>query len=231
MKIITIVWLVLAILLVVLNHAGNYWLGYSETPTALAVTNRFFGLLVEIALFLLFIIPALWTELTGRQRLWSYAGLLGFWPLVILTFYLLQALANPAGDLIAHGLRDRVLRDVSPDQLRHFAKEVKEGEFLKDADLLNALDTSGLTARQQTLFAQMQAKYPFMHWLDDGDQLRGPSLLNCGQDDVVEFEWAVKNRGRWGCSISIDGAKNETIPFPNATILRVSDDIYFYYRM
>ena len=32
------------------------------------------------------------------------------------------------------------------------------------------------------------------------------------------------------CFISIDGAKNETIPFPNAKILRVSDDIYFYFR-
>jgi hypothetical protein len=230
MKIITIVWLVLATLLVVLNHAGNYWLGYSETPTALAVTNRFFGLLMEIALFLLFVIPALWTELARKQRLWSYVGLLGFWPLVILTFYLVQTFAKPAGELIAQGLRDRVMRDVTLDELRHFAKEVNDAGFLKVEDLVNPLDISPLTSQQRDGFAKLGAKYPFMHWLDDGDQLRGPSLLNCGQDDVVEFEWAVKNRGHWGCSISIDGAKSETIPFPDAKILRVSDDIYFYYR-
>jgi len=230
MKIITIVWLVLASLLVVLNHVGNYWLGYSESPTALAVTNRFFGLLAEIVLFLLFIIPALWTELTGKQRFWSYVGLLGFWPLVILTFYLVQALAKPAGDLIAQGLRDRVTRDVPLDDLRHFAKEVNDAGFLKEEDLVNPLDISPLTKQQKDLFAGLVAKYPFMHWLDDGQQLRGPSLLNCGHDEVVDFEWTVENRGHWGCSISIDGAKNEINSFPDAIILRASDDIYFYYR-
>jgi hypothetical protein len=75
------------------------------------------------------------------------------------------------------------------------------------------------------------AKYPFMHWLDNGDQLRGPSLLNYGEEGTVDFEWGFENRGHWGCSISVDGAKNDTIPFPHANILRASDDIYFYYRL
>ena len=230
MKIVAVVWLVLAAFLVVVNHAGNYLLGYLETPAALAITDRFFGLLAEFVLFLLFIIPALISELAQKGRLWSFIGLLGFWPVVIVTFLLLQTFAKPPGDLMVQGLRDRVMRDFSLDDLRQFAKQVRDGEFLKDEDLVNPLNLSGLTFQQKQLFAQLIAKYPFMRWMDDGDKLDGPCLLNYGQEGVVEFEWGIENRGHWGCSISIDGAKNEGIPVPDAKIIRVSDDIYFYYH-
>ncbi len=65
-----------------------------------------------------------------------------------------------------------------------------------------------------------------MRWLDDGRILTGPSILNQGDDNIVMFEWGGPF-GHWGCSISVDGKKND--PYPAIMpVLRASDDIYFY---
>ena len=230
MKVITIVWLVLAALLVVLNRAAHYWLGYSETPEAFALSDRFFAIMAEFGLFLLLIIPALGTELAKKGRLWSYIGLLGFWPVVIGTFFVVQTFAKSGGELIAQGLRDRVMHELSLDDLRRFAKEVHQARLLHDQDLVSQADTTGLDPEQRYALGQLVTKYPFMHWLFDDDQWYGAALLDHGQDGVVDFQWGGGNRGHWGCSISIDGAKNEPLTGPPPKILRVSDDIYFFFR-
>jgi hypothetical protein len=230
MKIITIVWLVLGALLVVLHRVAHYWLGYAESPAAFAVTDPFFGVMAEFVLFLLFIFPAIGTELAKKGRAWSFIGLLGFWPVVLLTFFLVQTFAIPGGEVTMRGLRDRVMDDYSLDDLRHFAKDVNDGEILKDEDLVSQSETSGLTDSQRAALAQLVSKYPLMHWLDDDEKWFGPSLLDYGQDNVVAFEWGGDNRGRWGCSISVDGSKNEPVYGSPMKVLRVSDDIYFYFR-
>lgn len=228
MKFLTIPWVVLAALVVIQNHASSYYLGYWETPTWLALSNKLFGLMAVIVIFMLFILQALWCELVKKKRFWSYIGLLVFWPVVLVTFW--AGKASPEGGLIAHGLRDRVMRDVPLEQLREFAKEVEAAGLVKTEDLVNPADTSALKHEQKVELVKLVEKYPFMKWLNDGDRLLGPNLLDYGNPGIVNFEWAVQNRGHWGCSISVAGGKNEDIPFPDAKIYRVSDDIYFYYR-
>ena len=230
MKVISIVSLVLAALLVIGNRAAHYWLGYSEIPAAFALSDRFFGVMAEFALFMLLIIPALWTEFAKKGRLWSYVGLLGFWPVVIVTFLLIRVATPSGGELTMRGLRDRIMHDYTLDDLRRFAREVDEAGLLKDEDLVNQADTSGFTPQLRYALTQLAEKYSFMRWLEDDEQWFGPSLLNHAQDGVVDFEWGGGNRGHWGCSISINGSKNEPVSGPPAKILRVSDDIYFFFR-
>lgn len=230
MKIVTIAWLVLAALIVVLHHAAFYGLGYFETPAFFAFTDRFFAVMTEFALFLLFLIPAAISDLAKKGRLWSVIGLAGFWPVVIVTFLIVGRVAPARDDLVVRGLRDRVMRDFKPEELHRFARDVDASGLLVDQDLVNEGDTSGFTAAQRTALQRLDKAYAFMHWLNDGDQWHGPSITNYAQPGVVDFEWGGGQRGRWGCSVSIDGKRNDPPPDPPANILRVSDDIYFYFR-
>jgi hypothetical protein len=230
MKIVTIVWLVLAALLVILHRAAHYWLGYSETTAAFAVSDRFFGILAEFALFLVFIVPAAVSDLAKKGRLWSVIGLAGFWPVVLATYLLLNLIAPSDGKLIAMGLRDRVMGELKPVDLHQFANDVTAAKLLDNEDLINEADTSDLTKEQRLLLFDLDQKYAFMHWLNDGDEWHGPSITNYAQTGVIDFEWGGGSRGRWGCSISVDGGKNEPPSEIPGEIVRVSDDIYFYYR-
>jgi hypothetical protein len=230
MKVVSIVWLVLAALLVVLHRAAHYWLGYSETTVAFAITDRFFGILAEVALFVLFLIPAAISDLRKKGRLWSVVGLAGFWPVVLVTYFLVHVAMPSGGKLIAMGLRDRVLRDFQPADLHFFANDVAAAQFLVNEDLVNEADMSDLTREQRGLMLDLDKRYDFMHWLNDGDQWHGPSITNYAQPGVVDFEWGGGKRGRWGCSISIDGGKNEPPAEIPGEIVRASDDIYFYFR-
>jgi len=231
MKTSSIVCLALAGFLVVFNHLSNYWLGYSESKMAFAATDPILGLLVEIGLFACLFCLVMFS-LSRKPRSWLPLGsLFAFWPIVILTFVLTKTCFGLPGSLIAHGLRDRVMHDYTLEDLRHFARDVSQGISFKSSTgfgkWINHGDTSELTETEKRLYAQLKEKYSFLHWMDNEKGSGGPSILNQGDDGIVNFEWGGP-LGHWGCSVSINGAKNEPVPDPDTTIFRVSDDIYFY---
>lgn len=228
MKIACIFCLILAIVLVVLNHSAEYWLGYSESQRALLAADPIIGLMLESALFLILFILALSTIFLKKHRLWLLSTVAIFWPLVILTVMLTRHVLEPGGSLIMRGLHDRVMHDYTLADLRHFAKDVNEAGLIK-IDWINHGDVSAMGDAQKKTFAQLRKKYPFMIWMDDGRILHGPSLLNYGQEGVVDFEWGGALTGHWGCSISIDGSKNDPSLLNPAFVIRVSDDIYFFF--
>jgi len=120
------------------------------------------------------------------------------------------------------------MHDYTLNDLRQFAKDVDQARLIK-VGWINHGDLSYLTDDQKAVFYILQKKYPFMLWMNDGRILHGPSIANFGDDNIVNFEWGGALPGHWGCSISIDGSKNEPEPDPDRTLLRVSDDIYFYF--
>ena len=231
MKIASIACLVLASLLVVLNHLANYWLGYSETPRADFAADPVFGLFImEFPLFLILIILAIITLFLKKHRLWLLAVLISFWPLVILIGFLTQTFCSTESSLILRGLHDRIMHDYTLDDLRHFASDVDQSGILKSGQgygYVNHGEFSHLTPQQREAFEQLRKKYPFMRWMDDGRIMHGPSIY--GEKGVVDFEWGGALSGHRGCSISINGSKNEPYLDPQVVTLRLSDDIYLYF--
>ena len=225
MKTACIACLVLGSLLVVLNHLANYWCGYSETLGALDAVDPILGLLAESVLFVILIILFIVTLFLKRHRVWLLIGLVIFWPVVILTGFVTQTFCGTSSSLVLRGLHDRITHDYTLDDLRHFAKDVDQAGILKSG-WVNHGDISDLTPQQKDAFAQLKKRYSFMRWMDDGRFLHGPSIL--GEKGIVCFEWGGALPGHWGCSISVNGSKNEPQPDPQIVTLRLSDDIYLY---
>jgi hypothetical protein len=229
MKTSSIVCLVLAGLLVILNHAANYWLGYSESSQAGLASDPILGLLMECSIFgylLFLVIISVFRKPRGR---WPLYSLIVFWPLVVLIEF---SIGRP-GPLIVHGLRDRVMHDYSLDDLRQFARDVNQGISFKGnppfGKWINHGDTSELTESEKIVYTRLRQKYPFTHWMAGPQGRAGPSIAS-PEDGVVVFEWGGALPGHWGCSISTKGANNEDgSDVPDTTILHVSDDIYFFY--
>jgi energy-coupling factor transporter transmembrane protein EcfT len=233
MKTASIACLVLASLLVVLNHLANYWLGYSETIRAEFAADPVIGLFsMESAPFLILIILAIITLFLKKHRVWLLAVLISFWPLVILIGFLTLTFCGTGPSLILRGLHDRIMHDYTLDDLRHFASDVDQAGILKSGQGYvdhGDISSLNLTYEQKEAFAQLRKKYPFMHWMDEGRFLHGPSILNYEEKGVVDFEWGGALSGHWGCSISTNGTKNASHPDSQAVILRLSDDIYLYF--
>ena len=224
MKRTPIVCLALAIFLVVWNHTAAYRLGYSETAQGLAEGGLIFGFLVKFGLFACLLFLVIVSFFQKQRSMWPLYSLIAFWPLVMLT----QTILGPDDSQVLRGLRDRVMHDYTLDDLRQFARDVNQSGILKNGRWINHGDTSGLSESEKVTYGALKQKYAFMHWLDDGRGLTGPSILNQGDDDIVNFEWGGALMGHWGCSISVNGAKNDPYPatFP---VIRVSDDIYFFH--
>ena len=221
MKKTSVVCLILASLLVIFNHAANYWLGYSETEVAFLAIDPIIGLFLEFAIFAyLFFVVILSLFVKPRSR-WPLYSLVAFWPSVILTWYCLGL----PGPLIARGLRDRVVHDYTLDDLRRFAREVDQAGLLKHGDWIKYGGSLELTGQQKEAFARINKNYTFMHM---GEEAR---LVNFGEDNIVSFIWGGALPGHWGCVISLDGSNNHAHDDSSADtkILRVSDDIYFFY--
>jgi hypothetical protein len=181
-------------------------------------------------LFLFLIVLVIVALFLKKHRVWLLAGLISFWPLVILIGFLTQTFCGTAPSLVLRGLHDRIMHDYTLDDLRHFASDVDQAGILKSG-WVNHGDISYLTPQQKEAFEQLRKKYSFMHWMDDGRILTGPSILNYGEKGDVAFEWGGALPGHWGCSISINGSKNEPYPDSQAVILRLSDDIYLFYDL
>ena len=163
-----------------------------------------------------------------RHRLILIIVVVLFWPLVILSFKCSNSIFGTHPSLVLSSLRDRIAHDFTLDELRHFAHDVNQSGIISK-DWINHGEISGLTNEQKNTFAQIKNKYSFMHWMDDGGICHGPSILNYGKQGVVDFEWGGALPGHWGCSISIDGTKNDSNLGPDSTVLHLSDDIYLYY--
>ena len=157
MKTISILCLAFASLLVVLNHAAEYWLGYSESSQALLASGPIFIFGAESILFLVFVFLALSTYLTNKHRAWCLSMVVIFWPLVILTFVLLQIFLGSTGALIVRGLHDRVMHDYTLNDLRQFAKDVDQARLIK-VGWINHGDLSYLTDDQKAVFYILQKK-------------------------------------------------------------------------
>lgn len=225
MKIASIVCLVLAILLAELNYWASYWLGYSETMHAFHATSPFVVLFAHFCLFSILTILVIWASILKRHPRWMLTCIIGYWPLVISTSLLTHTVCGSSQFHLLRGLRDRITHDYTLDDLRHFAGDVDRSGIL-NSGWINHGDISLLTDQQKEVFDQLRKKYPFMHWMDNGRFLHGPSIM--GNDSIVSFEWGGALSGHWGCSISTNGSKNDFDSDTTSTILRLSDDIYLY---
>jgi hypothetical protein len=223
MRLASILCLVMACLLLIRDHLENYWLGYSETTEALGAANGFIWMFVGFGLWIVLLSLAIASRFRKQRSWWPLGCFLAFWPLIIL----LGAILGPSANQVIRGLRDRVMHDYTLDDLRHFARDVNQAGFFKNKSIgVIHGDISGLSESEKASYAALKQKYGFMHWLDDGRVLTGPSILNFGDDDIVVFEWGG-GFGHWGCSISNNGSRNDPYPATFPTI-RVSDDIYFF---
>ena len=189
-----------------------------------------YPVLIELPLlFVLFFVLAITLILSlGRckDRLWTFAMMLGFIALISSTRILF-----PTPDVIrVHGLRDHVMREYTLDELRAFAREVHQGIDLRNEfpeKSINHGDTSRLTPSEKLIYSQLREKYSFTHWMDHGRKDDGASIFSPA-DGVVNFDWGGALPGHWGCSIALNGMRNEAYSDSHAKALRVSDDIYFY---
>jgi hypothetical protein len=231
MRTATIVCLILASLLVILTRLASYWLGYSEIHQALLASDPFIFLFCESVVFLVLIIFFFLAWFTKRNRKFLLVSLFSFWPLVILTFLLIDSSCGSANFFVLRGLRDRITHDYTLEDLRDFAKDVNQTGILRKAEKgwIDNHDSSNLTPLENQAVDQIRKKYPFMLWLDIGSYTHGPCILQRGDDEIVNFEWGGALQGHWGCSITTDKSRNEPYSNKDLVIIRLSDDIYLYY--
>jgi hypothetical protein len=207
------------------SHFTNYWLGYSETETALLWCDPFVDLFSGAIVFL-FILGVFFVALGKKTwRLPATLAVFAFWPLAFLTLWLLPA----GGIATVHGLHDRILHDYKLDDLRRFAHEVDDAHLLTSG-FINHGDINSLPLDQQAAFHRLHEHFPFMNWLRNGIALTGPSLINYQDPGVVNFEWGGALSGHWGCSIRLDGKCSDPSPGAYFYVQRASDDIYFYFE-
>jgi len=222
--------LLLSCVLAALNFWANYWLGYSESPRALFASARVVGFAAECVVFLVFMALAFVGIFQKGNGNFLLNVFLAFWPLYFLTLYSSRMVLGPAHALVLRGLHDRIAQDVTLDELRHFARDVdKSGILPTERDWINHGDVSRLDSEKREAFSRLKAKYVFLRWMDDGKNLNGPSIAKSNYKGFVDFEWGGPLPGHWGCSISINGSKNDPHAGDLEAILRLSDDIYLYF--
>jgi hypothetical protein len=223
-----IVCLALAFLLVVFNHFSYYWMGYSDSSDVILAIDPIFGLLLEFCLFVYLFFLVIASLFQKPRNRWPLYSLVVFWPLIILTVVSLGS----CGPLIVRGLRDRIMHDYSLDDLRHFAQDVNQGISFKSnlsprKGIIHG-DTFGLTESEKKVYSHLKEKYSFLHRVEDS-QGRSDASIFSPHDNLIVLAWGGALLGHWGCSISANGSKNEVYPDRDTTILRASDDIYFFY--
>ena len=220
MKLISLVCLVLVLVWQLARYPLFYWQGYDVNSNCLAY-DLCIALFSPI-LFLVALLTLLASLIRKKHRLWTTCTVLALVGFVALDLKVLPRRAP----LVIYGLRDRMLRDYSLDDLRHFARDFHQN--LPNVGI-NHGDISALSENQKKGYSELQEKYPFMKWEIGGRNGAGPSIVEYG-NGILYFDWGGPMAGHWGFSVSINGQKNDPAARadPGSFILPQSKDIYFY---
>jgi hypothetical protein len=220
MKLTSLIALVLVVICLMTDYVLNYWYGYYEVSLRPIVWSVILELtefiLFPIILFPVLLIICIISLFKKKHRLWTTAMLVGF--LALMGLILERAIPHPR-ILVMYGMRERIMRDYSLDDLRHLARDVDQLPHSpndppgRDKGFMSEeLDKTGL-----------KGKYPFLSW-GKTHSFEGPSYI-AETDGVVDVRWGGIPSGHWGFSVSVNGKRAE--PEPGTKILRVSDDIFF----
>jgi hypothetical protein len=121
-----------------------------------------------------------------------------------------------------YGMRDRMMRDYSLDDLRHLARDVDR--IPRSPDLPGSTTKGWM--RDELGETGLKKKYSFLMWPKDPD-IQGPSYI-AETDGVVDVRWGGALIGHWGFSVAVNGKRIELDP--GTKISRVSDDIFFVFE-
>jgi hypothetical protein len=175
-------------------------------------------------LFLLLPVPlvslvGIWIISAIRRKdwLWATGAILG-----VAALFGLRSIVPAPDNLAIRGLRDRIMRDYTLEDLRRFARDIDKQ--VHDVSLVDGF-VNELPADQAATIKALRVKYPFMYWTKEGQFTFGPSIFE--NDGVVDMDWGGALPGHWGVSISAHGEKNTPAP-AHMPFIPVSDDIYFY---
>ena len=131
----------------------------------------------------------------------------------------LKHIIPTSNELIIYGMRDRMMRDYSLNDLRRLAREIDQLPRFPNTlpgptkiFMSEDVDKTGL-----------KGKYSFLSW-GKGHGFEGPSAIT-ESDGVVTVWWGGALRGHWGFSVAVNGKRAE--PDQDTKILRMSDDIFF----
>lgn len=202
-KVISLLFFALAIECLVVPYILNYWLGYYGWSAP-----NFMFVLYLLGLILPFVQGTIWLNSLAlkSQRLLTTIVLVG-----ILALKCLQTSCSPE-NMIMYGLRDRIVKNYSLDDIRKFAHDFDR--------LPNLSDPKTYTFEDLTKTG-LEAKYPFL--------MAFVSLHHRGPDAVQESDNVVYISGsrlQGGVYISAALRENQTIPpGSDAPILRASNDI------
>jgi len=219
MKLTSLIALVLPIIFLMTEYVLNYWYGYYEESLS-PISRSMMLELTEFILLLVLLLPALliaWiiSLFRKKHRLWTTAMLAGL--LALIGFQLI--VLHPS-KLIIYGMRNRMMRDYSLDDLRRFARDIDQ---LPRPPNDHYGSTKGFTMEDLDK-TELKVKYPFLSW-GKGPGFEGPSFIT-ESDGLVNVRWGGALAGHWGFSVVVNGGKANP-SLLDAKILRVSDDIFF----
>ena len=212
---------ILFLLLLVGLYAAFYNLGW-VTNGGWAVSYWIFGLPVLFLLLLTSLVTWICSLLKRKDRIWTTGTLL----LTGLLFQLPNVLHVSTVQMLLHGLVNHVTHDYTLNDLRHFARDMHNAigdNYISHGSL------SDLNAQQAEDYKKLQVIYPLTTWSMTAGE--GPSIGE--RFGIMTVDWGGALSGHWGFSVALDGKHIDPPSIPQNSIrtqiVRVSDDIYFFY--
>lgn len=216
MKLTSLLTLFSAVLCLLGEYALNFSVGFYEQslhPTFWAMILFLIEYFVLLPLLLIIWVICL---IKKHHRLWTTTMLAG-----LLALWCIARVLPPPPAFIMYGMRDRVMRDYSLDDLRHLAR---------DFDRLPPISSSisGSTKgymRGDLANTGLSKKYSFLDW-PKNREVQGPSYI-AETDGIVDVRWGGALVGHWGFSVAVNGRRINGQP--DSKISRASEDILFVF--
>ena len=205
----------LSVTCLTLRYVGNYFYGYSGM-SGFPITLQFISCIVEYLMFPMMLLAWVLAAIRNNDPSWTSRFMVVFLAWSALTCFL----PRPS-QLIASGLRDRIIKEYGVTKLRQFAHDFDQ------LPQIAAYDSSSrkIYMRTDLLRTGLAQKYPFLAWMKISPRNIGPSYI-AEKNRVVDVRWGGALWGHWGFSVALDGKCLDPV-IPAATILKVSDEVYF----
>jgi hypothetical protein len=216
MKKISLITLVSAVICLTMEYALDYYFGYYQNSISPIVWSMNLTLVEFSILPLVLLITWIASMILRKHRFWTTAMLIGLLTLIGLQLTIMP----PSHHLIVYSMKNRMMRDYSLDDLRHFARDFDQLPRLPDNEPGPTKAFRGWDLDKTGL----KVKYPFLSWVK-GPGFEGPSFI-IERDGVVNARWGSALAGHWGFSVAVNGARANPSS-SDVKILRVSDDIFF----
>ena len=196
-----------------MEYVLSYELGYGESSYAPILYKQ---ILEVCSTVLFFSLALIWLNSLLRRRSWNYSTLSIS---LILIFICASWFLLPSSRMVLWGLKNRVIRDQSLNDIRGFARDVDQ---IKDAYKPHTDSDEKLLMSEDISKTGLKAKYPFLRWIR-GHSFDGPSFVK-EENRVVDVQWGSAYSGHWGFKIRVDGKRIDLLSSPG-TSLRLSDDV------